>query len=241
MWCFTRAQPTKFSRAALGNIPTNGAPWTLIAQQGAPGAKGSTGAAGATGAASTVPGATGAGSIQGNTGATGSVRQQVQRERPPLAPGPTGATGAPSVRLSPAGATGARGHPGKYRRSWLHRTTKIQGGQGIQGAKSRSRRFDGSSRSDWQFEPSHHLQRRHHLRRRRRRVLSGFDLPEFSSGQCGEHTLERRTVDVGCTAGCNRGHGSGRSNRSDWRGIHRSRSTGATGQEVLPERQARRD
>jgi collagen type I alpha len=68
----------------LGNLPSSGAPWTLIAQAGAAGSTGVTGANGATGA-------------NGTTGATGAA-------------GATGATGIGTV--GPAGPTGATGSGG---------------------------------------------------------------------------------------------------------------------------------
>ena len=61
----------------VGNTPSNGAPWALLAQQGATGAMGPTGATGSTGAS----GATGATGATGPAGAAGPT-------------GPTGATGA---------------------------------------------------------------------------------------------------------------------------------------------------
>jgi hypothetical protein len=74
-----------------GHLPNAGAPWTLIAQQGA---TGSTGVTGATGAAGTN-GATGATGAPGTNGTNGLV-------------GATGATGA-SGATGPTGATGTGG------------------------------------------------------------------------------------------------------------------------------------
>jgi uncharacterized protein (TIGR03437 family) len=107
----------------LGNLPSSGAPWTLIAQAGAAGSTGGTGAAGvagptgstgpagstgATGANGTM-GATGAAGLTGVTGSTGSIG----------APGATGATGAAGATgatgvgtVGPAGPTGATGSGG---------------------------------------------------------------------------------------------------------------------------------
>ena len=58
-----------------GNIPTNGAPWALLAQQGSTGPTGSNGATGVTGATGLqgIQGVTGAIGPTGVTGATGST------------------------------------------------------------------------------------------------------------------------------------------------------------------------
>jgi trimeric autotransporter adhesin len=72
------------ANATAGSLPTNGAPWTLIAQEGATGAAGSNGAPGVTGPVGTagavgpagavgLPGAAGATGTTGATGATGSL------------------------------------------------------------------------------------------------------------------------------------------------------------------------
>lgn len=99
---FNGSSYISLSNGNLGNAPSNGAPWALLAQQGSVGVTGPTGATGAdgatgpTGAASSVPGPT------GPTGATGAV-------------GATGATGAASTvpgPTGPAGATGATGTTG---------------------------------------------------------------------------------------------------------------------------------
>jgi len=87
----------------LGNLPTNGSPWVLIAQQGATGATGAmgptgpVGATGATGAAGPI-GATGSVGPAGPTGAAGPMGLQGLQG----VPGPTGATGA----TGPAGVLG---------------------------------------------------------------------------------------------------------------------------------------
>ncbi|MGA2741723.1 MAG: hypothetical protein ABSG65_30335, partial [Bryobacteraceae bacterium] len=77
-------------------LPTNGASWMVIAQQGATGSTGTTGSTGAAGAtgASGATGATGTIGATGATGFTGAI-------------GVTGATGATGVGI--AGATGATG------------------------------------------------------------------------------------------------------------------------------------
>ena len=117
----------------LGNLPTSGAPWTLLAQQGATGFTGATGATGAagptgsTGATGTTgttrigqAGATGAtGStgpigltgigVQGPTGATGAV-------------GLTGATGSTGVATTPATSATALAPPVSCK-SWCRSTT----------------------------------------------------------------------------------------------------------------------
>jgi uncharacterized protein (TIGR03437 family) len=56
------------ANANVGHVPSNGAPWTMIAQQGAAGSTGAAGATGPTGVG--LPGITGA---TGATGATGSL------------------------------------------------------------------------------------------------------------------------------------------------------------------------
>jgi hypothetical protein len=84
----------------LGSLPTSGAPWTLISQQGAAGTTGSTGSVGPTGpTGGTGPsGPAGAGGTAGATGAVGPAGSQ----------GATGATGA----AGSAGAQGALGATG---------------------------------------------------------------------------------------------------------------------------------
>ncbi len=86
----------------IGQTPSNGAPWTLIAQAGATGATGvagttgaagPSGAVGPTGAASTVPGPSGPAGVTG-------------------APGPTGAASTVPGPIGPAGPTGAAGSGG---------------------------------------------------------------------------------------------------------------------------------
>ncbi len=93
----------------VGNLPTGGPPWTLIAQAGATGATGSTGATGATGAIGPTgsTGATGSTGIAGATGATGNTG----------ATGSAGATGStgpagPTGSIGLTGATGATGSGG---------------------------------------------------------------------------------------------------------------------------------
>jgi collagen type VII alpha len=93
----------------LGNLPSSGAPWTLIAQAGAAGSTGGTGAAGTGGpTGSTGPvGSTGATGASGTTGATGPAGVTGSTGST-SAPGATGATGAAGVN----GSTGATGAPG---------------------------------------------------------------------------------------------------------------------------------
>lgn len=95
----------------VGDTPSEGTFWTLIAAEGAIGPTGATGPqgeigpTGATGADSTVPGPTGpigATGPQGDLGPTGP-----QGETGPI--GPTGATGAASTVTGPTGPTGPDG------------------------------------------------------------------------------------------------------------------------------------
>ncbi len=81
----------------IGNPPSNGTPWTLVAQQGSPGPAGSNGTNGAAGAngATGSTGGSGSAGIAGPTGTAG-------------APGTTGATGS----IGPNGTTGATGASG---------------------------------------------------------------------------------------------------------------------------------
>jgi len=67
----------------VGNTPTGGAPWALLAQQGSTGATGPTGPTGPTGGTGPT-GPTGAQGVQGITGVTGATGPT----------GPTGATGS---------------------------------------------------------------------------------------------------------------------------------------------------
>jgi hypothetical protein len=98
----------------VGDTPSEGTFWTLIAAEGAIGPTGATGPqgeigpTGATGADSTVPGPTGpigATGPQGDLGPTGP-----QGETGLIGPtGPTGATGAASTVTGPTGPTGPDG------------------------------------------------------------------------------------------------------------------------------------
>src|SRR6185369_10949589 len=87
---FSGSSYVSLSGANINNTPP-GAPWALLAQQGATGLTGATGAIGATGSTGAL-GATGATGSTGATGATGSTGSQ----------GVAGPTGA-------AGVTGATG------------------------------------------------------------------------------------------------------------------------------------
>jgi uncharacterized protein (TIGR03437 family) len=60
------------ANANIGNLPTNGAPWTLVAQQGASGSTGPTGMTGAIGATG-FTGSAGAAGVAGATGLAGST------------------------------------------------------------------------------------------------------------------------------------------------------------------------
>ncbi len=93
----------------IGNTPSNGGPWTMIAQAGALGATGGIGAAGATGPAGPI-GATGSQGIQGITG-------------------PTGAQGAQGIQ----GVTGSTGSQGAQGIQGVTGATGVQGSQGSQG------------------------------------------------------------------------------------------------------------
>jgi collagen type VII alpha len=79
---FSGSSYISLANSNVGNTPTGGSPWALLAQQGTNGSTGVAGAIGPTGAA-------------GPTGATGSQ-------------GPAGAAGA----QGPVGATGAQGPTG---------------------------------------------------------------------------------------------------------------------------------
>lgn len=81
---FNGSSYISLSNGNVGNIPTGGAPWALLAQQGVTGPTGATGPTGLTGAtgATGPTGPTGPQGIQGITGTTGAT-------------GPTGPTGPP--------------------------------------------------------------------------------------------------------------------------------------------------
>jgi hypothetical protein len=66
---FSGSSYISLSGSNVGNTPTSGAPWALLAQQGSNGAAGATGATGGNGAT----GAQGIQGIQGATGATGAT------------------------------------------------------------------------------------------------------------------------------------------------------------------------
>ncbi len=87
----------------LGNAPSNGAPWALLAQEGANGVAGPTGPTGSAGATGPI----------GPAGSTG-------------APGPTGGTGATGASGAP-GATGATGPPISFRGNWNNLVTYATG------------------------------------------------------------------------------------------------------------------
>src|SRR5205807_102574 len=89
------------SSGNVGNVPTSGSPWALLAQQGIIGDTGNTGAVGATGAVGPT----------GSTGATGA---------PSSVAGPIGPTGA-------TGATGGTGSPVTFQGVWSNLTTYANG------------------------------------------------------------------------------------------------------------------
>ena len=69
---FNGSSYISLSSGNIGNTPTGGAPWALLAQQGAAGATGSTGATGATGPTGAT-GNAGAAGATGSAGATGAA------------------------------------------------------------------------------------------------------------------------------------------------------------------------
>ncbi len=114
-----------------GALPTNGAPWTLVAQQGATGGVGATGAVGPTGVvgATGAVGATGTQGIAGPTGAQGIAG-------PTGAVGPTGAAGATGAQgiAGPTGAVGAVGATGAVGPSGVQGAAGSTGANGLNGA-----------------------------------------------------------------------------------------------------------
>jgi Collagen triple helix repeat (20 copies) len=112
------------SSANINHDPTLGAPWALLARQGATGAAGETGSAGPTGSQG-IQGATGA------QGAQGSI-------------GPIGLTGAQGV-AGPTGTTGPIGPAGppiSFQGTWSNLTTYNTAENGL----SRSRQLRRSTR-----------------------------------------------------------------------------------------------
>src|SRR5205085_1889067 len=85
------------SGSNMNNPPANGAPWALLAQQGATGAQGPAGSIGPSG----PTGPQGAQGIQGLTGAAGAI--------------------------GPAGPTGAQGPPVAFQGTWSNVTTYAAG------------------------------------------------------------------------------------------------------------------
>jgi uncharacterized protein (TIGR03437 family) len=109
----------------MGNTPSTGGPWTMIAQAGAVGATGGIGAAGATGPTGPI-GPTGSQGIQGITGSTGAQGAQGIQ-------GVTGSTGSQGGQ-GLQGVTGATGVQGSQGNQGITGPTGVTGALGPTGA-----------------------------------------------------------------------------------------------------------